>query len=359
MPQEAALRSATGVRHVSPVAKPPCGRGSSSRGRGGRSRRPPKRASAPSTGPGTAAVGRLGNSTRTSLASTHPAGPVVRSTHELAPPTARSLSTIATGCGSVLDNWVGDGSIRALTGQRPTRRAGGRQYRQLGRRVRMVRRWRRGTGAAGVSALARARGTRSIAERRAGYRQLNAAIHRVGLTQARSSPRSHRLPATTRRTRPPTRKEAIRSLRRRRSDVIYRTMLADAALHQQRPTDRAACIGERGRTQIGARVRLNRWITRRAQRVRRRGVGGDPGRSVWRSSFPPHRPGGHISRCRSRDRQRRLTLVKADGFRCHVGQISVVGAVQLCVALTTLAPAATDQGPGEGAGLPASSVTVS
>jgi hypothetical protein len=32
------------------------------------------------------------------------------------------------------------------------------------------------------------RGTRSIAERRASYRQLNAAIHRVGLTQARSSP---------------------------------------------------------------------------------------------------------------------------------------------------------------------------
>lgn len=63
---------------------------------------------------------------------------------------------------------------------------------------------------------------------RAGNRQLNAAIHRVALTQARSHPQARdyldqRLQAGA------TRKEAIRSLKRRLSDVVYRAMLADAA----------------------------------------------------------------------------------------------------------------------------------
>ena len=63
---------------------------------------------------------------------------------------------------------------------------------------------------------------------RAGNRQLNAAVHRVALTQARSHPEARtylqqRLEAGA------TRKEAVRSLKRRLSDVIYRAMLLDAA----------------------------------------------------------------------------------------------------------------------------------
>ena len=65
---------------------------------------------------------------------------------------------------------------------------------------------------------------------RAGNRQLNAAIHRVALTQARSWADArdyldHRQQAGA------TRKEAIRSLKRRISDTIYRAMLADAQEH--------------------------------------------------------------------------------------------------------------------------------
>lgn len=64
---------------------------------------------------------------------------------------------------------------------------------------------------------------------RAGNRQLNAALHRVALTQARALPQArayldHRADAGA------TRKEAIRSLKRRLSDVVYRALLADAHL---------------------------------------------------------------------------------------------------------------------------------
>ena len=70
---------------------------------------------------------------------------------------------------------------------------------------------------------------------RAGNRQLNAAIHRVAHTQARSHPQARdyldqRLKAGA------TRKEAIRSLKRRLSDVVYRAMLADAANQKRTQT---------------------------------------------------------------------------------------------------------------------------
>jgi transposase len=70
---------------------------------------------------------------------------------------------------------------------------------------------------------------------RAGNRQLNAAIHRVALTQARSHPQARdylnqRLKVEA------TRKEAIRSLKRRLSDVVYRAMLADAATQKDAGT---------------------------------------------------------------------------------------------------------------------------
>ncbi len=70
---------------------------------------------------------------------------------------------------------------------------------------------------------------------RAGNRQLNAAIHRVALTQARSHPQARdyldqRLQAGA------TRKEAIRSLKRRLSDVVYRAMLTAAAAQERSQT---------------------------------------------------------------------------------------------------------------------------
>jgi len=70
---------------------------------------------------------------------------------------------------------------------------------------------------------------------RAGNRQLNAALHRVALTQARSHPQARdyldqRLKAGA------TRTEAMRSLKRRLSDVVYRAMLADAATQKRTRT---------------------------------------------------------------------------------------------------------------------------
>lgn len=73
---------------------------------------------------------------------------------------------------------------------------------------------------------------------RAGNRQLNAAIHRTALTQARSHPDA--IAFLKRRTdQGATRKEALRSLKRRLSDVIYRAMLADAVGGHE-PHERAA-----------------------------------------------------------------------------------------------------------------------
>ncbi len=63
---------------------------------------------------------------------------------------------------------------------------------------------------------------------RTGNRQINAAIHRIALTQARSYPDA--IAFITRRVEAGSNgKEAIRSLKRRLSDVICRAMLADAA----------------------------------------------------------------------------------------------------------------------------------
>jgi transposase len=62
---------------------------------------------------------------------------------------------------------------------------------------------------------------------RAGNRQLNAALHRIAITQARTSPAA-RSYLQHRRTTGDTKAESIRALKRRLSDVIYRAQLADA-----------------------------------------------------------------------------------------------------------------------------------
>lgn len=70
---------------------------------------------------------------------------------------------------------------------------------------------------------------------RVGNRQLNAAIHRAALTQARSHADAVAF-LNRRADQGATRKEAIRSLKRRLSDVIYRAMIADALVSDERLT---------------------------------------------------------------------------------------------------------------------------
>jgi transposase len=62
---------------------------------------------------------------------------------------------------------------------------------------------------------------------RSGNRQLNLALHRIALTQARHHPQAQRYLAR-RRAGGDTATEAIRALKRRLSDVVYRALLADA-----------------------------------------------------------------------------------------------------------------------------------
>jgi transposase len=64
---------------------------------------------------------------------------------------------------------------------------------------------------------------------RTGNRQLNLALHRIALTQARHHPDAQRYLAR-RRAGGNTPTEAIRALKRRLSDVVYRALLADAGL---------------------------------------------------------------------------------------------------------------------------------
>lgn len=70
---------------------------------------------------------------------------------------------------------------------------------------------------------------------RTGNRQLNAAIHRIALTQARIHPPAREL-LNRRKNNGDGGMEALRILKRRLSDVVYRTMLAD----QTDPLTRAA-----------------------------------------------------------------------------------------------------------------------
>jgi transposase len=64
---------------------------------------------------------------------------------------------------------------------------------------------------------------------RTGNRQLNAALHRIAVTQARAFPEAIAY-LERRQADGNTRTEAIRALKRRLSDVVYRALLADAAI---------------------------------------------------------------------------------------------------------------------------------
>ena len=62
---------------------------------------------------------------------------------------------------------------------------------------------------------------------RTGNRQLNAAIHRIALTQARYHPDAIAF-IERRKANGDSGKEALRSLKRRLSDVVHRAMIADS-----------------------------------------------------------------------------------------------------------------------------------
>jgi transposase len=70
---------------------------------------------------------------------------------------------------------------------------------------------------------------------RSGNRQLNAAIHRIALTQAHWHPPARALIAR-RRANGDGGREALRVLKRRLSDVVYRALLTDVAHHPQLTT---------------------------------------------------------------------------------------------------------------------------
>jgi len=74
---------------------------------------------------------------------------------------------------------------------------------------------------------------------RTGNRQLNAAIHRIALTQARSHPDAIAF-IKRRIENGNSGREALRSLKRRLSDVVYRALLADAPHLRERPQHIAA-----------------------------------------------------------------------------------------------------------------------
>jgi transposase len=73
---------------------------------------------------------------------------------------------------------------------------------------------------------------------RTGNRQLNTAIHRIAITQMRCHPDA-RTYLDRRLTNGNTKTEALRALKRRLSDVVYRNLLADA-----QPTTHATCIAQ-------------------------------------------------------------------------------------------------------------------
>ena len=62
---------------------------------------------------------------------------------------------------------------------------------------------------------------------RIGNRQLNAALHRIAITQAHYHPDAREL-LQRRRTTGDTKAESIRVLKRRLSDIVYRALLVDA-----------------------------------------------------------------------------------------------------------------------------------
>ncbi len=76
---------------------------------------------------------------------------------------------------------------------------------------------------------------------RTGNRQLNTAVHRIAITQMRCHPDA-RTYLDRRLANGNTKTEALRALKRRLSDVVYRSLVADAQPHNLRDLHRAGCL---------------------------------------------------------------------------------------------------------------------
>lgn len=74
---------------------------------------------------------------------------------------------------------------------------------------------------------------------RGGNRQTNAALHRIAVTQIRMHPDAKRF-MTRRLSNGDTKREALRALKRRLADVVYRTMIKDTQTHHQAAQQQAA-----------------------------------------------------------------------------------------------------------------------
>ncbi|MFD2078146.1 IS110 family RNA-guided transposase [Actinopolymorpha cephalotaxi] len=74
---------------------------------------------------------------------------------------------------------------------------------------------------------------------RIGNRQLNAALHRIAITQAHYHPQAREF-LQRRRTQGDTKTESIRALKRRLSDVVYRALQADANINHDPAVTAAA-----------------------------------------------------------------------------------------------------------------------
>jgi transposase len=75
---------------------------------------------------------------------------------------------------------------------------------------------------------------------RTGNRQLNCAIHRIAVTQKRCHPGAQAYLQRRAAAGDDTPAEALRALKRRLSDIVYRTLLADSASAQTTPAAQAA-----------------------------------------------------------------------------------------------------------------------
>jgi len=74
---------------------------------------------------------------------------------------------------------------------------------------------------------------------RTGNRQLNAALHRIAMTQARCHPDARAL-LHRRKASGDGGMEALRILKRRLSDVVYRAMITDQTITNSAPIGHAA-----------------------------------------------------------------------------------------------------------------------
>ena len=118
--------------------------------------------------------------------------------------------------------------LPAAAGHRGGRRDHRRQDHRRGRRFRSPAAFARHNGTAPVPASSGTGTGGPQRLNRGGNRQLNAALHRIAVVQARCHPGAAALLERRGQDKHETRKASLRVLKRHLSDVIYRAMNADA-----------------------------------------------------------------------------------------------------------------------------------